>query len=158
MSQSRVRPKNLSRSQPWMQHCVKIKEPIITMMAVRMIRAPRVLGKPSVMGAHGGLSLQLLPKVNQVRLSGTAYRFRWGLPRNTWWYHLLLPTTVHIISYPYLAESASRVRALTTHHLHTYLLIAGREDHHCLHVVVPHHPPEVLHRVRQRVLRDDELS
>ena len=38
--------------------------------------------------------VQLKAKFNQVRLSGTAYRFRWKLPWKTWRYHLLLPTTL----------------------------------------------------------------
>ena len=33
-------------------------------------------------------------KVIQVRLSGTPYRFRRKLSWNTWWCHLLLPSTV----------------------------------------------------------------
>ena len=38
--------------------------------------------------------MRLKAKSTQVRLSGTACRFRWKLPWNTWWYHLLLPSTV----------------------------------------------------------------
>ena len=41
--------------------------------------------------------MQLKTKSTQVRLSDTAYRFRWKLSCNTWWHHLLLLTTVPAI-------------------------------------------------------------